>query len=67
MNPVPAERLTTEERRDEVCRLLSLGLLRLRRRTGDTSTDRAADGASRLHNQPIQSGTGGRHTKGGSR
>lgn len=53
-NPTRPDLLTSKERRDEVCRLLALGLIRLRaRQSSDLS---APVGESSLHIPPGRSG-----------
>ena len=53
MNPLPPHHLTPAERRAELCRLLALGLIRLRRRDLDKSV---AESGSTLHSPPDRSG-----------
>jgi hypothetical protein len=53
-NPTRPEHLTPKERRAEVCRLLALGLIRLRARESSEVSD--AVGESSLHNSARQSG-----------
>jgi len=53
-NPVRPDRLSAQERRSEVCRLLSLGLIRLRAR--QSSEVSAETGESSLHNSAARSG-----------
>ena len=53
-NPMRPDLLTTKERLGEVCRLLALGLIRLRMRQ---SSEVSADGGeSSLHLPPARSG-----------
>lgn len=52
MNPCPASVLTPAERRAELCRILALGLLRLRQSTALS----ARDGESSLPFAPNPSG-----------
>lgn len=54
MNPLHPRHLTNKERLAEVCRLLSLGLIRLR--TRQSSEVSAGSGESSLHFPPGQSG-----------
>ncbi|MCO6363923.1 hypothetical protein GBO37_14920 [Paracoccus sp. 08] len=51
-NPLPPDQMTPAERRAELCRLLALGLVRLRMRgAGEVSND---TGESTLHYPPDQ-------------
>lgn len=52
-NPLPPDRMTAAERRAELCRLLALGLIRLRQR--DTAQLSDGFGESSLHNSSHQS------------
>lgn len=52
MNPLSPTLMTPMERRAELCRILALGLLRLRQSTALS----ARDGESSLHFPPDQSG-----------
>ncbi len=54
MNPLHPRHLSPLERRAELCRILALGLLRLRQRNLDTG---AGSGGSGLHNPVDRSGT----------
>ena len=54
MNPLRPRHLTSKERRAETCRLLALGLIRLR--AGQSSDPSAECGESSLHNPGDQSG-----------
>ena len=54
MNPLHPRHMTPSERRIEVCRLLALGLLRLRAR--QSSEVSAHAGEIPLHNPPDRSG-----------
>lgn len=54
MNPYPARLMSPMERRAELCRLLALGLVRLRAR--QSSELSARTGESSLHYTPDQSG-----------
>ena len=53
-NPTRPDLLTSKERRDEICRLLALGLIRLRAR--QSSQVFAETGESSLHNSAGRSG-----------
>ena len=53
-NPTRPELLTSKERRDELCRLLALGLIRLRAR--ESSEVSVETGENSLHNSARQSG-----------
>ncbi|TFL19449.1 hypothetical protein DR046_02765 [Jannaschia formosa] len=53
-NPLPPAAMTPQERRAELCRLLALGLIRLRMRTD--AVDIAAGGDVPLHSPPDRSG-----------
>jgi len=52
-NPLPPDRMTAAERRTELCRILALGLIRLRSR--DTVQQSETAGESSLHFPPEQS------------
>ncbi len=52
-NPLPPDKMTADERRAEMCRLLALGLIRLRQRDLAQLSD--ANGESSLHNSAGQS------------
>lgn len=52
-NPLPPDLMTPAERRDELCQLLALGLLRLRKRETVQLSD--GYGESSLHNSADQS------------
>lgn len=52
-NPLPPARMAAAERRAELCRLLALGLIRLRARDLDKSV---AESGSTLHSPPARSG-----------
>lgn len=66
MNPLSPDRMTTEERLAEVCRILALGLARLRAREQAGAQDHerhsqstelsAPSGESSLHYPPDRSG-----------
>ena len=53
-NPLPPDYMTPAERRAELCRILALGLIRLRAR--QSSGLSASIGDIPLHNSPDQSG-----------
>lgn len=52
-NPLPPDKMTAMERRAEMCRLMALGLIRLRQRDATQTSDR--NGESSLHNSANQS------------
>lgn len=52
-NPLPTDKMTAMERRAEMCRLLALGLIRLRQRDFAQLSDEK--GESSLHNSANQS------------
>lgn len=52
-NPLPPDMMTAAERRAEICRLLAVGLVRLRQRDIVQLSD--ANGESSLHNSADQS------------
>lgn len=52
-NPLPPDKMTAMERRAEMCRLLALGLIRLRQRDATQTSDR--NGESSLHNSALPS------------
>jgi hypothetical protein len=52
-NPLSADMMSAAERRAELCRLLAVGLVRLRQRNIVQISD--AKGESSLHNSPGQS------------
>lgn len=52
-NPLPADKMTAMVRRAEMCRLLALGLIRLRQR--DIAQISDTNGESSLHNSAGQS------------
>ncbi|MGS4919632.1 MULTISPECIES: hypothetical protein [Mameliella] len=53
-NPINPNHLSPRERRTELCRILALGLVRLRMRENAQRSD--TDGDSPLHNPADQSG-----------
>lgn len=61
MNPYPADLMKPLERRAELCRILALGLVRLRQR--QSSDLSAGQGESSLHFAPDQSGHATRATR----
>jgi len=52
MNPYPTSRMSPVERRTELCRILALGLIRLRMRQSSELSD--AIGECSLHSPPDQ-------------
>jgi hypothetical protein len=52
-NPLPPDKMTAMERRAEMCRILALGLIRLRQR--DVAQISDTYGESSLHNSADQS------------
>ena len=55
MNPLPAHLMSPRERREALCKILALGLLRLKQRNASQLSDRT--GESSLHFPPDQSGS----------
>lgn len=53
-NPLPPDHMAPTERRAELCKLLALGLIRLRMRT--EAGNESGTGDIPLHNSPDQSG-----------
>ena len=55
MNPLPAHLMSPRERRDALCKILALGLIRLHQRNASQLSD--CTGESSLHFPPDQSGS----------